>query len=337
MKKTLIKILEKPKIVIPVFAILAIIVGAIFYFTIGRTPSVGLSSGAEVSSGDIQSTSSVDLAFPKAGRLGSLSVALGDKVQKGDVIASLDAGDALGAVNQTKGALELAKAQYASLNVQYANTKNQQDVAVENAYRALLSGALAPVAQKADNNNLDQPIDNNQAPEITGTYTCDKEGSYEIDPYPSQTTYGFSYTYKGLEMGSGDVTYYTSQPLGSCGLFIQFPVGYSSNLVKWIVNIPNTKSAVYISNKNAYDLAVANRDQALKQLEANLGKNGSMVANVAQAGVDSAEGAYETALAAYKNDLIITPMDGTVTFVDSHLKVGQAVTANKNVITISEQ
>ncbi len=330
MKNKLIKLLEKPKIVIPAVFIIAVIIGAISYRFIGQAPVAMLSNDVNLASSSVGSTdNSVDLAFSKTGRLGAIGVSVGSLVKKGDILASLDAGDSLGAVNQAKGALELAKAQYASMNVQYANTKTQQDVLVANAYRTLLSSNLVAVSKDNSVN-----VDSSQAPQISGTYTCSKEGSYEIDQYASGVSSGYSFTLSGLENGTGNVVYNTPQPLGSCGLFIQFPAGYSYGFVRWIINIPNTRSPGYVANKNAYDLAVATRDQVLKQFEANLGENGSYNANIAQAAVDSAQGAYETALAAYRNNLIVAPIDGVVTFVDSDLKIGQSVNANKTVITI---
>ncbi len=337
MKNTIIKFLERPKIVIPIVSTVAIVAGVILYGSIGHAPIVRLSEKMNESATSTEvSDNSLDLAFIKAGRLSSVGVSVGDIVKKGEVLASLDAGDALGVVDQTKGALELAKTQYASMNVQYANVKKQQDVLVANAYRTLLSSNL--IAEPVwSNSDFIAVIDNNQTPQITGSYVCDKEGQYEVEPYGSGAPSGYSFTFKGLESGSGAVTHYTPQSLGECGLSIQFPTDYVSNYEKWIINIPNKKSSSYVANKNAYDLAVANRDQALKQLEANLGKNGSSEANTAQAAIDVAEGAYQTALATYQNSLIVAPMDGIVTFVDSHLKVGQSVSANKTLITIAKK
>ena len=340
MKNNLLNLIHKPKIIIPgaVVVAIAIVVGTYNY--IGRAPEVILSSDTNTASSTATLyPDSVDLAFPKIGRVSSVSVQVGDSVKKGDVLASLEANDALGAINQAKGALGLARAQYASLNVQYTNAKNQQDVLVANAYRTLLSSGLVAVAVNKDNNNI-SPIDNNQTPTITGTYTCSKEGTYEITPYSSGEESGYSFSLKDIDGKNGNlsaVTFYTPQALGSCGLFVQFPVGYHSVDMKWVVAIPNNRSASYAANKNAYDLALTTRDQVLKQYEANLGQNGSSDANVAQAAIDSAEGVYQAALGAYNNNLIVAPIDGVVTFIDSHLKVGQSVSANKSVITISKK
>lgn len=190
--------------------------------------------------------------------------------------------------------------------------------------------------KKTQYDNSVTAVDNRQIPEISGTYTCDREGNYEIDPYRSGVASGFSFTFSGLESGVGDVTYYNPQPLGNCGLLIKFPVGYDTDYLNWVIEIPNSQSTNYIANKNAYDLAIATRDQVLKQLAANLGQNGSSDANIAQAAVDAATGAYQAAVAAYHNTLIQSPVDGVVTFVDSNLKPGQSVNAGKAVITITK-
>lgn len=334
MKTSITQLIHKPKIIIPVGVGIALIVGAFLYNVVGRAPVVTLVTDASTASSSVSSTGSYTLSFLKTGRLGTLQVKTGEVVRQGQVLATLDAGDSLGALNQAKGALELAKAQFASLNVQYANTKVTQDTLVNNAYRTLLSSGLTAVAHNRDSDSL-ETVDSDQAPQVTGTYTCGKEGSYSILPYASGTASGYSFTYHGLETGSGEITNYTSQALGTCGLSIQFPAGYHLGYVTWVITIPNTNSAVYIANKNAYDSAVATRDQVLKQLEESLGTHGSAATSAAQAAIDTAQGAYEIAQANYNNTIITAPIDGTVSFIDDHLKIGQSVAANSAVITIT--
>ncbi len=332
MKKIIAKILHKPKIVITIFLIGAIVIVVLFYNKIGQAPTISLSFPNDPTSSSVEiSGNSTNLSFVRSGRLSSVSVHVGDFVRQGEILASLDASDLAGAVDQAKGALDLARAQYSSLDVQYSNAEKQQDLLVANAYKTLLSSNLSAVAQ--DKYNTNQTIDDSQAPQISGTYSCDKEGSYEVTPYSSGVPSGYSFNFTGLESGTGNVTYHTPQALGSCGLFIQFPTGFYSSS-KWIIDIPNKRSPMYVANKNAYDLAVTTRSQVLNQFEANLGKNGSSDANIAQAAINSASGSYETALAAYNNTTIVAPIDGMVSFIDSHLKVGESVVANKTLITI---
>jgi multidrug efflux pump subunit AcrA (membrane-fusion protein) len=322
-------IFNTPKVLIPVVAVIALIGGVFAFRSVGKAPVVTLPTVQQVDTlGTVITNSSdntVDLAFPKAGRVATVSVKTGDHVSAGQTLATLDAGDALGAVTQAKGALELAEAQYASTDVQYGNAKKQQDVLVQNALRTLRSSGLVATPTVQDDSHV---------PVVSGTYTCDAEGSYEIDPYSSGANSGFSFTYSGLEKGSGVVTFNTPQPLGSCGLFVQFSQGFSG-ATKWTIDIPNTKSANYVTNKNNYDLAVTTREQVLSQFAANLGQNGSSAAATAKAAIDSARGVYQAALGAYKNNVIVAPIAGTVSFVDADLKPGQSVTQNKTVISIT--
>lgn len=320
---------NNPKIAIPVLFIVAVIAGFLLFHSIGKAPTVNIpattNAGTDGTVITNSSNNSVDLAFPKGGRVAQVSVKVGARVTKGQILATLEANDALGTVTQAKGALELAQAQYASLDVQYANAKKQQDVLVQNAYRTMLSSGLAAIPSVQDDSHT---------PTVSGTYTCGEIGNYVIEPYPSGSNSGFSFTYSGLEKGGGEITFSTPQPLGSCGLYITFTKGFAG-ATKWTVNIPNTQSVGYITNKNNYDLAISTRDQVLSQYAANLGKNGSSAANTAKAAVDSAEGVYQAALGAYQTNVIVAPANGTISFIDNDLKTGQSVTQNKTVISIT--
>jgi biotin carboxyl carrier protein len=325
MKDKLILILSKPRKILPIVFVVALVIGLVAIRFVGNPPTVAdfqNSTSTNISTDG----NTISLSFNTSGRVASVSVVIGDKVTKGETLATLDAGVALGAVNQAKGALDLAKAQYGSLSIQYQNAKSQQDILVNNAYRTLLSSGLQAIPFGI--------ADETHNPIVTGTYTCDKVGVYEIDPYVSSVDSGYSFNISGIETGSGNVTYGNPQPFGTCGLSITFVKGFSGS-AKWTVTIPNTKSASYQINKNAYVSAVSTRDQVLSQLSANLGQNGSTSADVSSASIQAAQGAYEAALAQYQNNIVVAPLDGTVTFVNQNLKVGQSVTAGQSVITIT--
>lgn len=324
MKQTITNTLSKPKIVIPIFAILAITTTIIGYKHVGNAPIVDIAT--DINSQNISnSINSINLGFPKSGRIEQVLATVGQNVHKGDILAKISAPDAEGAINQAKGALDLAEAEYASLNYQYASTKKQQDLIVNNAYQTLLSSGLEGIPS-AQNQN---------APIISGTYTCGKEGSYIINPYASSDNdTGYSFNFLGLEKGTASVKYNNSVPLGNCGLQIKWSIVTSfDDSIDWTINIPNKKSATYLTNKNAYDLAVATREKILSDLSTTIG-NGNVKSSVAKAKVEAARGSYQAALGAYQNNVITSPIDGTVSFVDKDLKVGQSVVANKNIISI---
>ena len=324
MKNKIIKILSKPKVVIPVFAIIAIMVIAFSFNRVGRSPSVSVTLDKE-GNAISNSLNIINLSFPKSGRLEQVSVISGQTVHKGEVLAKLVSDDASGQVAAAKGSLELAEAQYASLNLQYKNAKEQQDLIVKNAYQTLLSSGLEGTPSVQDAN----------IPIISGTYSCSKEGSYEVDPYSSgDGDTGISFDYKGLESGNASLKYNNAVALGNCGLQIKFNKITSFNPnTKWTINIPNTKSSVYLMNKNAYELALETRNKVLSELSKTIGSDNGDT-SVAKAAVNAATGAYEAAMGAYANNIITAPYDGTISFVDKDLKVGQSIVANKNIISI---
>jgi hypothetical protein len=193
----------------------------------------------------------------------------------------------------------------------------------------LLSSGLAGTPDKQDKN----------VPIISGTYTCGKEGSYLIEPYGSSNgDTGYSFKYSGLESGISEVKYDNPIALGSCGLQIKFTnpsttgTSFNSN-IKWTIKIPNTESSTYLANYNAYELAKQNEEKVLSDLSTTLGSNSDT--SVEKAQISAAQGAYDGAVGAYQNNLIIAPSDGTVSFIDKDLKVGQSVIPNKIVISIT--
>ena len=325
MKNKIIKTLSKPKIIIPSFAILAIIATIILYRHVGEAPIVNIEKETSAL-GALNNNRTINLSFPKSGRIEKVLVQEGQSVYKGQILAKLSAPDAEGTISQTKGALDLAEAEYASLNLQYKNSKKQQDLIVKNAYQTLLSSGLEGTPDKQDVNS----------PIISGTYSCEKEGSYIINLYrSSDSDTGMSFNFTGLESGTTSVKFDNPVPMGNCGLQIKFKnLTYFNTDVKWTIDIPNTKSPVYLANKNTYELAKENRDKVLSELLTTIGNDDGKV-GVAIAKVNAARGAYEAALGAYENNLIKAPTDGIINFVDKDLKVGQGVVANKNIISIT--
>jgi len=314
-------VFHKPKIIIPIAALIALVAGVLLYGKVGVPPTVVL---PDTSLQQIVSGSEVRLSFPKIGRVEEVLVSAGETVRKGQVLARLADPQVQGAITQAKGALDLARAQYALLNNQYSTTKKQQDLLVENAYRTLLSSGLEGVPDKQDAT----------APIISGSYACSKEGSYTLKPYASNDNdSGYSIQYSGLEQGVIGVKYDNPVSLGSCGLQVKFTPGSRINTsVTWTILIPNTHSTSYLANKNAYDATVSAREKVLADLAATIGESNE--SSVAKAQVSAAEGAYAAAAGAYQNNVITAPADGTISFVDEDLKVGQAVVANKTLITI---
>jgi len=77
------------------------------------------------------------------------------------------------------------------------------------------------------------------APTVSGTYTCNQEGTYDVKTYSS--TSGVSVSFTGLEQGSFLLTD-VPRPMGTCGLFLSFDKTKVLQAgVEYNVNIPKQK------------------------------------------------------------------------------------------------
>ena len=187
MKNKIIKILERPKIVIPFVLIVSVAVGFFVYKNFGISPKVQISnqgntdsSTSYIISSEFKDGEVVDLAFPKGGRVDKIYVKTGDKVKKGQLLANLDSTDVKGALEIAKanytriinGAtgpdIDVAKAAVATAQTALDQIKIQQDLLVKNAYKNLLGTGLAAVSEDAS--SIETP------PVISGTYSKEQEG-----------------------------------------------------------------------------------------------------------------------------------------------------------------
>lgn len=192
-----------------------------------------------VLSGRTASASAVKLGFADQGRVSGVYVKEGDKVSKGQLLASIDTSDLY-------------------LNSISKITK-EQDALVANAYRNLLSSGLQVVPENISNGII--------AATISGIYSG-PEGEYTIRVYGSGTDTGKSFEISGLENGDiQPVTTDTAVPLGSRGLYIQFTsVPDAGN---WVISIPNKRAALYTTYFNAYESAKATRDRVIADAQAS--------------------------------------------------------------------
>ncbi|QQR50434.1 efflux RND transporter periplasmic adaptor subunit [Candidatus Nomurabacteria bacterium] len=309
-----------------------------------------------LTSGTVTSTTDLTLSFQKQGIISEIKTNVGDMVKAGQVLAILEAGQEAAAVTEAEGRLLEAKANYAkvlSINqdkdiklaeavLQTAindleNTKVAQDVLVANAKRTLYSSDLEAVPATGSTTDT--------APTITGSYMSDEVGGYTVTVYSSSSASGGAFSISGLENNySVAISTGSSVPLGSRGLFIQFPTDFKTGAV-WIIEVPNTRSVSYATNYNAYQLALSTHDQVIsskegavneKQAALDLKKAQASASDiqVANAQVVVAVGALERAQADLADAEIIAPADGTITKIDA--KLGAPVQPFENMITLED-
>ncbi len=312
--------------------------------TVAKTTLVSALSGT----GQVSSENKIDLKSEISGTVVAVPVVVGQQVKMGQTIAQFDARTALVSYNSAKASLESAKANYdkivagitstdltiaqtslksAQLNLDNAKknkdrTSQQQDILVANALRSLLNSTLT--AQPATNNVT------TANPTISGTYTAPEQGQYQISLYQSGS--GLHYLVNGLETFEGVVNYTSPSPLGSKGLFIQFPANANISDT-WTVPIPNTQATNYIANSNAYSAALEARttalsdaDSSIQSAELNVEQAQATFAQktqaalpsdvaAAQAQVDSAAAQVQSAQITLANATLRAPFDGTISAV----------------------
>ena len=293
-----------------------------------------------LATGQVTSNTDLSLSFKGSGIVKRVNVKVGDKVKANQLLANIDQKDELASVTTARASLASAQANYqkvidgssteevAVAQVAYDNAVRQQNIAVENALRALLNTGL--VAEPEDN-------ESGTAPTISGTYNDTTQGTYKIRVlYSVNNGDGFRLT--GLE--SIAETYFDDnlpEALGSKGLQITFP-GDQVTDDTWIVNIPNMKATNYVANYNAYQAALRTRDATIASAQANLDleKAKAQPADIkaAQAQILSAQGQLQTAQAALESTEIRSPAEGTITKID--VKVGEVATALTPVIVVQD-
>ncbi len=318
-----------------------------------------------LATGQVASSLDVNLSFPSSGAVRKINVKEGDHVKSGQVLAILDQATLRANLTSALGTLAQAQANYekilnGSTNTQiaiseaavqaarvaldnaeraYNQTKTQQDTIVQNAYKTLLNSGLTATPSISNVNSSN--------PTISGIYTEKTQGQYKIKLY---TAGGLRYSLSGLEMGDGPINTSGPVPLGTHGLYIQFPSNIAGDTDSWTIDIPNTRASTYLTNLNAYQTAQEAESQALvtaqntidsakaslTQAQANLDQvkasATSAEINAARAQVTSAQGQVQAAQAAVNNTMLISPAEGTVTAID--IKVGEQATAFKEVMTL---
>lgn len=307
-----------------------------------------------LATGQVVSNTNIELSFRSSGSVRDIKVKVGDKVKKGDMVASLGGDTEKASLTTAKGVLLAAQARYKRViegasneeinlsrvalenaKIDLENTKKSQETILQNAYHNLLNSN--PEAIPADGD------DDYTAPIISGNYSLGKEGVIKLRLYSSSG--GLSYEASGLTTGTGVSNTITAQQIGNSGLFIKFPENFGLNVKEWVIEIPNKKASNYLTNYNAYQAALKTKDGAIASAEAMVAQRQaeydlkiagarSTDIDMAKAEVLQAEGSYEQALARYNDTLIAAPVDGTITSIDT--KIGELATPNKRAFLLED-
>lgn len=229
-------------------------------------------------SGIAKAEQKAELAFPVSGIVREVLVDTGSAVAAGDTLVTLDARalyadrqDALAALTRavadrdellegpTRSAREVTAETLASKEETLATTHDTEAQKVQNAYHVLLSSDLTAYSENTDEDAT--------PPTVSGTYVCDEEGIYTLEVFGSKSESGYSYKLSGIESGTDTVGTEQPGPLGTCGLRIQFDANSTYYGSEWHIEIPNKKSSTYVTNRNAYMLAITQAESAIALAE----------------------------------------------------------------------
>ncbi len=289
-------------------------------------------------SGVTRSRNTAELAFPTSGIVASVPVSEGMMVASGTLLATLGSAREVAGLERARADVAIAEAALANLlsgtrdearevtsasvaqaRAEVARVTATENLAVENAKRALYSNQLT--ARSINPNEDATP------PAITGTYRCNESGTYNIRIYGASAQSGFAMAVTGLE--SGTYTAGVNQPdsFGTCGLFLQLSQNQNYNNTNWVVDVPNQTAPNYITLKNSLTAAENSRESAIasandaltiaerKQILENAAPVPADI-RAAEARVAQARAALAEITATLADRSIIAPFDGTVTNVD---------------------
>jgi len=290
------------------------------YFTVLRKD---VSESVELA-GKVQSIDLAELGFESSGRVESVMVEVGDEVERGDVLISLDSSDLYADLADTKEEVNIKLAELQNVNVDLADVTMQQDVLVENAKRTMLSSDLYSEPQSRSS-ELEAPI-------ITGNYRGES-GEYKFRILKdSITDLDYYFNVFGIENFSGKIEQVRANPFGSLGLYIQLPDAPSSyDDTTWYVRIPNVKGENYVSNLSAYNNALENKTVAIRDVEEEL-DSGNLEYSIAQSELKKAEAKLQRIESLIQKNVIRAPFSGTISSV--RIEVGEISQPGSPVVTL---
>lgn len=255
-------------------------------------------------SGKVTSPDDVAMAFENSGRVDRISVAVGDTVYQGQPLVSLNVGTL---------AADLARAR-ADVAIKSIGVQNSE-VDVDNALRTLLSDGLAAVPS-SENYSLPAPI-------VTGAYKSTEQGTYKvIVKRVSSGSRDFEIRVFDLEqVPAVEILETSATALGTRGLYISFPADIELyNDTIWYVSVPNVKSSSYVTNYNAYQQALTDRERSLSG------------GTIASAELAQAQAELQRIQTEINQRTIFAPFAGVVTSLDARL--GGAVSINNPVVSV---
>jgi len=369
-------IIHNPKLVAKISVVTALIVGVIGFIYINKGPEYEF---AEAKAGTIQGSwglssstnnlgQNLTLSFLSSGIIESVNVKVGDSVNKGQVLATLDAGNTLGALTQAKAAYSSALANYNKLvkgatnedvavtSAAYETAKTNLDHSKEILVQAINNSFVTAVNTT---NNINQCFDNpyGNFPQLIldGMVISDVNLQNKIEigriPFNSMLS-SWEKSVSGVSVDSDldSLANLSQKNLNSVAsyvddlkmLFIEKATanpGYEKTLETNKSMLISTRSSVanQISALISAIQSVSSAKTMLSQSQASYALKTSSARSedvaIAEAQMNNAYGAMQIAESAYNNRIITSPGEGNVNAV--YISVGQMASPNAPAINLS--
>jgi multidrug resistance efflux pump len=377
MKNKFLTLLASPKVAITAVFVVAVVIGATSYVmhknTLNEQFAEINTTASSTIIADVSNGSSHDLtlAFPVGGRIKSVSVKIGDTVQAGTLLASLDAESAIGAMNQAQAAYVVAQTAYDKL----VNGASTQDVAVSQAAVNSASVALDNAKQNmlrdmgsayntvnatvlSNTNNLfSNPQSNSAEFAIMGTVQTNGQAVSNINT--ERTDVNNALLTWQSDVGTMDtstidqnfknssdhiilIKNYLTDLLNILTSYTQVTAGGSQTTVATdesaVVGAKASVDSVNITLTNdmqAITSAQASLDQAKASLTLKQSPARPEDIATAKAQVQSTQGALQIAQSVYNNNVIVAPVSGKI--INVSITAGQIATANTPAIELLAQ
>lgn len=307
-------------------------------------------------SGKVEVQEIARLGFPVTGTIQAVYKEAGQMVDAGEVIASLTNDSLVAEYNAARERVRLYTEQKAALlrgakdeerivasrevavaENALAKTITEYDKAISNAWRTLLTADIQAYPEKDDVDDV--------PPTISGNYLCNQAGVYRLELFKSAAQAGFSYRLSGMATGTFAGNVVTPDPLGDCGLYIQFDNDEVYRDAVWVIEVPNKRGAGYVALQNAYELLLTQKETAVQYAERELAvaKSSESVVNaiagseeLAQADAAIAEAKEQLSIYSARIDdyTIRAPFAGLVSAVA--MKVGEPAGLHHTVTVVNE-
>jgi multidrug resistance efflux pump len=374
MKKNLISLLQNPKIVIIVSLIIAIAIGTFGYIKINQGTSKlynqADSQATTTKDDNISQNQNLTLGFLSGGRIKSVLVKSGDIVKKGEILATLDAGNVSGALTQAKASYATAEANYQKV----VNGATSADITVSNASLEISQATLThsketlvltlnnslTSAINAVNNNTNAIFDNPNSDnlELINTGITFSNQQLENNIINERILINGMFPQWKQELvgiaADSDLSTMTNHALAHLQTIATYLDDLNSLFTLYAsatTNNSKTTMSLYQGNILSARASITSQIalltgalQAVSSAEENVAQSQALLNQktstarpediaIAAAQVNNANGAVQIAEAAYQNTIITAPSDGIIASVS--ITPGQIAIPNVPAIELS--